>query len=448
MSKIKKYENGATLVYRHRKRKHTSVAAGFVFGNNRDKYPEPTAHFCEHMLFKETETKDEQQLRQAMMDTFSMLKNAHTNPLNLRIEFCRSNKALKPCFELASEMLLKTKFSKKCVNSEKGVIKQELVRKLTNPQSVSYYTHLRNIRTKCNKNTLVLGSEEEIDAMTSEILKQFRDENFVSQNFIIAIEGGISYLKAKRYAEKCFIKNLKSDPNYPADIHFSIPSDREGNLLVENYDVNKAICCLHIKIDGIDQNNFVYQNNCADMLCRICNGLEGKLFCLLRDNGLVYSTAMIRDLELKEGAINIDFSCSVENVNKVVDKIGELFEDLRNNPVEEQRIEKIKLNRKLSKDEEIQNIFPTRQFTNFNVYGDFIFQRQYKKEDKKIWKNLTPTDVQKFSQDVFSKPENVYMSILTNAKPESFYSYEEIQNILTKNKKPKKKDVEKAEREK
>ena len=52
--RVKNYKNGATLIYRHERRKHTSVTAGFIFGKNRDNYPEPTAHFCEHMFFKET----------------------------------------------------------------------------------------------------------------------------------------------------------------------------------------------------------------------------------------------------------------------------------------------------------------------------------------------------------------------------------------------------------
>jgi len=51
--KIKKYSNGAELIYKKRKRKHTSVRAGFVFGKNRDKYAEPVAHFCEHLYMQE-----------------------------------------------------------------------------------------------------------------------------------------------------------------------------------------------------------------------------------------------------------------------------------------------------------------------------------------------------------------------------------------------------------
>ena len=46
IAKKKIYSNGATLIYKHRKRKCTSVVAGFAFGSNRENYPEPTAHFA------------------------------------------------------------------------------------------------------------------------------------------------------------------------------------------------------------------------------------------------------------------------------------------------------------------------------------------------------------------------------------------------------------------
>lgn len=70
--KKKIYSNGATLIFKHRKRKCTSVVAGFAFGSNRNNYPEPTAHFCEHMFFVETENRSKETLKQDMLNTFSM----------------------------------------------------------------------------------------------------------------------------------------------------------------------------------------------------------------------------------------------------------------------------------------------------------------------------------------------------------------------------------------
>ena len=129
--------------------------------------------------------------------------------------------------------------------------------------------------------------------------------------------------------------------------------------------------------------------------------------------------------------IGINFGCSSDNVNKVITKVGELFEELRNSPVEQTIIEKIKQNRKLSKDERVRNIYPSSLFREYPCYGDIILSRKYKKESKRFYEHITPEQLQKFCQKVFSSPENVYVAILTDSTPDKFYSYEEIQKILT-----------------
>ena len=107
--KTKVYKNGALLLYRKKRRKKaTAVVAGFIYGNNRTNYPEPTAHFCEHMFFNETETKDKTALKDAQLNTFASY-NGRTSLWWTEIDFFRANSALEPCFQLASEMLLKTK---------------------------------------------------------------------------------------------------------------------------------------------------------------------------------------------------------------------------------------------------------------------------------------------------------------------------------------------------
>lgn len=431
--KKKVYKNGATLIYKHFKRRHTSVVAGFVFGKNRDNYPEPTAHFCEHMFFKETQDKSVAQLKDEMLNVFSMY-NGRTNLFYTEIDFCRSNKAIEPCFKLAAEMLLNTKYSSKTIKTEKGVIKQELVRKLNNPDAISYYAFSRCIYSKYNLNTNVLGSEEEIEQVSAKSLKKFKDETFISQNFIITIEGGISFNKAKHLAEKYFINKLKSNPEYPVDQSITYPVDKPGNLNIEYFQFNKANCKIGIKLDKEIES--VENDNYISMLCSICNNLNGKLMSKLRDNGLVYGVSMWADCIPENYMIGIDFGCSNENVNKVIDKIGELFRELKTTKIDQSLIEIKKENKKLSKDENIRRLYPSNLFRNYLFYKDDIFSKKLRKESKKIYEDITSDDIQTLCQKIFNKPENIYMSILTNASPESFYNYEEIQKILTSNTKP------------
>ncbi len=436
--KVKVYDNGATLLYRKRKRKHTSVAAGFLFGNNRKKYPEPTAHFCEHLFFHETKNRSEKQIVEQMKTVFSM-KNARTSPYRTYIEFCRSNKIIEGCFELASDMLLNSKFPAKIVESEKGVIKQELNRRLNNPQVLHSYASYRSLSTEFpQNNSRNLGSEEEIDAITPKILKKFRDEVFVSQNFIIAIEGGISYFKAKRLAKKYFINNLKSNPDYPVDKTTGIVYDRSGNLNVEYFPFSKSKCSLIFKLDEDMENDKNYQ--ILSMLSQLSNGLGGKLFMKLRNNGLVYNATLTFSSLKKHSLVEIIFDCVTENVNKCIDKIGEVLRDFRQNKFEESQIQNVIQNRKIGEDEATPAcIFPPKLFNLYIDYGKEIFSKKRKRETKKIFEKLTAEDVQEFCKTVFSKPENLHVSILTGDKNAQFYSYAQMQEILCSDKKRRKK---------
>ncbi len=440
--KKKIYPNGATLVFKHTKKKSTAVTAGFVFGQNRDNYPEPTAHFCEHMFFKATENKNEKELRAAMLDTFSKY-NGRTNQFYTEIDFLRSNKALEPCFKLASEMLLQTKFNTKSINSEKGVIKQELVRRLNNPDAEFRFTCNRTFRTKYTENTTVLGSQEEIDAMDAKILKKFRDETFISQNFVITIRGGISYSKAKRLAEKYFIKKLKSNPDFPVDQNIINPITKTGNLRIDYFNFKKAICNITYKFD--DDFKSTKNEKVLQMLCSICNGISGKFFSRLRDKGLVYDAGMsyqTRPTFLLAANVN----CSSENINKCIEEFGEVLKDLRTRLIDEQIIEKKKENKKLADDEYTPSIYPDILFSNYLTHQDELFSKKRIKELRKSYEDITPQDIKEICEIAFSKPENIYISILTEAKPETFYTYEQMQDILIKNKKPKKTKTPKSEK--
>ncbi|MBP3619731.1 MAG: insulinase family protein [Clostridia bacterium] len=429
MIKEKVYKNGAILIYKKRKRKCVTVTAGFVFGKNRDNYAEPIAHFCEHMLFKETENKNTEQLKDSMRETFSKY-NGFTSLFYTFIDFCRSKKALVPCFELASEMLLNTKFSDENVENEKGVIKQELVRKSNIDEAKLHNACIRTIRNDYTKFTSVLGNEEEINAVTAKDLKKFRDETFISQNFVISITGGISFTKAKRFAEKHFINRLKSSPAYVPNKDILLPIQRNGNLLLEHFEKDKAMCSIAIKIDNELENQRTYQH--LSYLCKISNEFSGRMISSLREKGLVYSVHIGHDTTPNMCMLEISFECSPENVNKIIDQLGIVLNEYKTIPFAEKLIENIKFKAKLAEDEQTPSpIYPdTNTFYHYLTRGKERFTKKYAKQGKKIFERTKSQDLLEFCQKVLSKPENLYVTILSNAPNETYYTYKQMQDIL------------------
>ncbi len=438
--KKKVYKNGAVLIYNKQPLKSTSVCAGFIFGKNRDKYPEPTAHFLEHMFFKQTEKYTFEQLSQKEKEVYSS-HNAMTNVYRVTIDFARSNKALAPCFELASEQLLHTKFSRTYINNEKGVIKEELVRRNNdfNVQFIFADTRTMQKDTPYINPNAVLGSPEEIDAVNAKQLTSFRDENFTAKNFAICISGGISYFKAKKLARKYFISQLKPTPDdYEVDRSLHNLVNKEGNLNIETFNFKKTIGRITIKLDdelSVDENI-----GTLNILCSALNGISGIYHKLLRDAGLVYGgTYASAFISSKPYKLAFSFECSPENVNKIIDKISELFRDLRTKKLDEKLINDVKRSQKLRDDEgsivaycNARNIFQ-----RYHTFLDKIFDKKWDKKLEKLFDKTSSEDILNLCKKILSKPENIYVTLLTNPDKTDFYSYEKIQNLLINGKRSK-----------
>lgn len=429
--KVKKFKNGATLVYRHRKRTYSSVVAGFVFGRNRDKYPEPSAHFLEHMFFQETENRNKKQLSQEQSAILPK-SNGGTNLFYTHIVFMRANKAIEPCFKLTSDMLLHTKFSKKLIESEKGVIKQELMGRLNNQNIRFGRAQARSLASQYTNNSYIIGSEEEIEAISAKDLQKFRDDNFISENFLITIEGGISYFKAKRLARKHFINKLKSNPFYPVDHTVQPDFDLKGNMNIESFPISKAKCSIVIKIDESLEN--IKTEQTLRMLRRLCNQFPGGLLqSKLREKGLVYSAYLSPDCGIKNHwTFNVYWECMPNNFNKCIDTIGQVFKNLRTNLIDAKLVEQEKQQALLAQDETCPApIYPSKLFDNYLRYGVEYYSKEVKKQSKKCFNSLKPQDIQTLCKNILSNPENIHVTVLTEKTDFDFYDYPTIQKILT-----------------
>lgn len=433
MAKKKEYKNGAILIYKRKKIKCTTVAAGFIFGKNRNNYSEPIAHFCEHMLLSETQLSNKKELSQKIDDTFSHI-NALTYMYKLCIDFARSNKALEKCFALSSEMLLQTKFSSKNIEIEKGVIKQEYITQKDNPKHLFFCANKRTLQNNNTENTSIIGSAEEIDKITKKDLEKFHREIFISQNFIISIVGNISFRRAKFLAKKHFISKLKSNPYFQSDKTEYLPIERPGNLNIEPYKISKVMCKVIFKIDEKYENNF--SKACLTLLSNLLNNNSINLYTgQLRNKGLAYNAYFDYSTVKERTLASFYFECSKENINKILNAIAKTIKILKEDEISTKIIDNIKKKIKLSADETGTIAYPsaTNFLNSFCLKGDEIISEKHKKQNRKQFFKLTAKDIKKFSNEIFSHPENLYVTCFGNVSTDDIYSYKKMQTMFTKN---------------
>ncbi len=430
MAKLVKLKNGATLLYKKRRMKCVSVAAGFVFGENRNNYSEPTAHFCEHMLFQETTKHNKEELKRLTQQIFSSNYNAFAETSSLFFQFLRANKMFEKALELSSEMLLETKFSPRLVKNEKGVIQQELVHALSNTQRKNIIMRDQNRGLKYSNKTQVLGSAEEISQIKAKDLQKFRDEVFISQNFIFSIVGDISLFKAKRLSNKYFVSKLKSNPSYPVNREIDVFVEKPGNLCINHYNSKeKIIGSISFKFPVFDEKKFQIVN----MMCYLLTGIGGDFFELLRSKGLSYHCRVCINKYIDRNFLVFEFESSSDNVNKIIDQIGKLIHKLKTEKFDETRLDFIKNDVEYRKKEKTKNKFDESQ-SLLRAYlqdGTKYFTKKANKRVKKLFNSVTADDILNLSNEIFSTPENVYVAILTGQKDNDYYSYEKIQKIVT-----------------
>ena len=110
---IKKYPNGATLIYYNQNiNSTTDVTMGFISGAKFDGEKAGLAHAVEHSLFCGLGELDEKDLYKLFKKT-GTIHNAFTNDEVVATTFNTPNKHFEEIFKLDSQMFLKRDFSER-----------------------------------------------------------------------------------------------------------------------------------------------------------------------------------------------------------------------------------------------------------------------------------------------------------------------------------------------
>ena len=126
--RVYKYDNGATIIYQRDKRlNYSAVFAGFISGSCKNEH-NGVAHFVEHMMFKNTENLTNEQIDNENRIITSF--NASTSMSRIIVEFSQTNRLLDRAMKLSAELLLRPKYLPEHIEKEKGVIKEEYLRKI------------------------------------------------------------------------------------------------------------------------------------------------------------------------------------------------------------------------------------------------------------------------------------------------------------------------------
>lgn len=424
--KVIKLNGGGTLLYENSKRnKATSVLIGFSVGAGSDTQ-NGIAHFSEHMLFKGTNKRSKEQLEKELREYCGNDVNAFTGQDFTAFVFNRVNVLLDDAFEIASDLLLNSNVTKKNVDSERGVILEEYnsyvdMAKYSIEEEFTNQIFERKVHIKTS-----LGDAQDLEKITPKSIIEFRNKFYTKENFVVSVVGSERLSKIKRLLNKYFLSKFEVEkseikPNHNFNIldesSYSIEKKETDNVLV-----NIALKCVGFN-DEIRSPVLRFIKN------YLVGGVDGVLFKAVRDKGLAYNISVNFEKFKESGVFVIDFESSKENVNKVIDEIAKVINDIRKKGIENEEIEKIKRNVEYSLSEMDKSNLD-KAIENLNNY---IANRPFMTEE--LLKKFTSTKkevIDEYFADLFHINNPIFVTIGGKVKQSDVYKLDEIKSKLLK----------------
>lgn len=413
--KIVKLKNGGTFIYSKTKINNCSaVEVGFSVGSFADEKP-GTAHFLEHTLFKKTKNRTNQEV-----DTDRnriVYLNASTSMDYLFLKFYRTNKLIDKSMDFAYDVLMNSVIDDEYVESEKGVIKEELNMCLDNESRDVYVMNNRQIFSNAQFASDIVGkTERNISEITFEDLKKFKDKHFVGNNFFVSMVTSFSFHKAKKLINKNFASKIQKNEEYqkPSSYFEKSIIDTDSSLKINKNNQEKVSVLLSFKIEGNEVDIFTKNYNYS-FLTRYISGPQGDLFLKLRNKGLIYRLDSDISSYKKESLLNIMFETSKEKIKDIVDIISDKIKKITTTMVDFETTQAYQKNSEFFEDEKLP-VMPISKchynLMDFLSYGKLF--KLKKRQKKQLRKGVTPENVLKAAKEIFNKNNQMYVTVLGN----------------------------------
>ena len=187
-----------------------SVDIEFTARDSKKKtYPKGIAHFLEHKLFERENSED-------IMVAFTKLgadSNAFTSFTNTSYLFSTSDNVAE-CLDLLDELVTSFNITEESVEREKDIIQQEREMYQDDPDSCLFFKTLANLYPETPLASDIVGTEDSIEDVTLEDLRDNFDEFYTPVNSQIFLVGNFDLELIQNYFSQmdvggCIVQNQK-----------------------------------------------------------------------------------------------------------------------------------------------------------------------------------------------------------------------------------------------
>jgi len=376
--------NGLDVIGEVNKSAKSAAVGFFIKTGSRDETEQinGVSHFLEHMLFKGTEKLSALEVNEAFDRTGAQF-NAGTSEENTVFYAAVLPEYLLDVTELWIE-LMRPALRDDDFNIEKNVIKEEIAMYKDQP-SFDVMDQCRRLHFDghpCGNS--VLGSEESIDNLTAEQMRDYFARRYAPNNMVIACAGNFDWDQICSIAASSCIKWPQQTVERKLE-HYA--GSKKKKKIEKSNLVREHICLMSAGLSAQDPRRFA-----ASLLGVIVGDNVGsRFFWELVDKALAEAATMQFGAMDGTGAFYSYIRCSAGNVTKVLDTISGIFQSLSKDGITEDELRKAK-NKVLSA-LVIKNELPMGRLIDLGF--NWIYLQQYRtiKDDISAIKAVTIDDV-------------------------------------------------------
>ena len=316
-------DNGLKLIYKKSNSELSSIAISLDAGAARDGKVLGVAHVTEHMVYKGTEIRSEQQINEELSKVFGF-QNAMTNYPYVVFYGTLLNEDLYKGLDLFSDILLDPVFTEEGFKEEMEVIKQELKEWDEDLEQYTedklYYNSMEGRRVKYP----IIGTKESLENMTIDDAIDFF--NYCANNATITIISSLDFEEVKEMVEESF--SYWRSEKLPEDKE-ELQLPKTGIFIDKKDDINSSKVQIIFPINDLNQWEIkalrVFDQYFGD-------GVNSVLFDTLRTkHSLVYDVLTRVSNEEYIKVYEITYSTAHENVDKSIEIIKELINEVSSN---------------------------------------------------------------------------------------------------------------------
>jgi predicted Zn-dependent peptidase len=292
------------------------------------------SHFIEHMLFKGTKKRTARMIAEEI-ESYGGYLNAFTS----KEHTCYYSKGLTEnlgrTFSVLSDLIQNPLFKERHIKKEAGVVIDELKDLDDNPEEL-LYDKFEEIIFNGNKLSLpVIGREGNIRKFNSDDLFNFHNTNYNTDGLLIVASGNVKHDELIKLTEK-YVTQRNS--------RFKRSRDKFSFKKVDDTFIEKNVQQVHTIIGRATYGYNDRRRIPARFLTALLGeGSSSRLFLAIREKlGITYQINSFLNSYYDTSAFGVYFSTNQKQYSKVIEIVFKEFKKLKNIPVKERELRKVK----------------------------------------------------------------------------------------------------------